>query len=382
MHHHEDHCAHHEHEHEAGCSCHSCCERLEKVEGSENHEGHAVSCTECSGDDGGGEDPDQPHHSHGPDHGHCHEDGCGCGHDHEEEPERWEIPMMIGAAVLFAAGFITGWKPLFVAAWLVAGANVLVESVQNIAHGKIFDENFLMAVASIGAIAIGELPEAAAVMLFYRVGEYFQGLAVRRSRRSIGELMDIRPEIAHLQDGDDWKDVRPEEVATGSIIRIRAGERIPLDCTVLDGSSMVDTAALTGESMPREAIPGAELLSGCMNGSGVLTARTTGSYADSTVSRILSLVEDSSTRKSHTEKFITRFAAKYTPVVVIMAVLLAVVPPLFVGNWAEWIYRGCVFLVISCPCALVLSVPLAYFAGISWKHSASWIRWYLIRPVR
>lgn len=376
MHHHEDHCCAHEHEHESGCACHSCCERREKTSASPCCEGHSNEDTDCCGDDGGGEDPDQPN-SHGlrPEkgecccgthgHDHCQDgDGCGCGHDHGEEPNRWEIPILIASAVLFAAGLISGWKLLFVAAWLVAGAEVLLESVKNILKGEIFDENFLMAVASIGAIAIGEIPEAAAVMLFYRVGEYFQGMAVRRSRRSISDLMDIRPEIAHIREGEGFRDVAPQEVPEGTVIQIKAGERIPLDSVVLEGESMVDTAALTGESMPREATPGSSLLSGCLNGSGVLLARTTGSFANSTVSRILEMVEESGARKAPTEKFITRFAAKYTPIVVGLALLIAVIPPLFTGEWSRWIYQGCVFLVISCPCALVLSVPLSYFAGI------------------
>ena len=276
---------------------------------------------------------------------------------------------IIAAAVLLAAAALLPveglWKALaFALPYLVIGYDVLWSALRNIGHGQVFDEKFLMAVATLGAFAIAEYPEAAAVMLFYQIGELFQSIAVGRSRKSIAALMDIRPDSATvLRDGAE-EDVDPEEVALGETIVIRPGERIPLDGIVLEGSGSVDTAALTGESMPADVNVGDRVISGSINLTGLLKVRTDSIYAESTVARILELVENSAEKKARVESFITRFARWYTPVVVIGALVLALVPPLFVGNWGEWIERALIFLVVSCPCALVVSVPLSFFGGI------------------
>ncbi|MBQ1372149.1 MAG: cadmium-translocating P-type ATPase [Oscillospiraceae bacterium] len=254
---------------------------------------------------------------------------------------------------------------LYLLPYLLAGFSVLREAVEHICHGQVFDENFLMATASVAAFCVGEYPEAAAVMLLYQVGELFQSCAVGKSRRSIAAMMDIAPEYANLETPDGLSKTDPEGVPIGSVIVVKPGERIPLDGVVIQGESLIDTAALTGESVPRQAVPGSELISGCVNGEGTLRVRTTKDYADTTVTRILELVEDASSRKAPVEDFITRFARWYTPIVTLLAVLLAVLPPLFYGKgWSEWIHRACIFLVVSCPCALVISVPLSFFGGI------------------
>ena len=270
--------------------------------------------------------------------------------------------LLVAAALLPAEGL---WKALaFAVPWLVIGYDVLWDAVRGIAHGQVFDEKFLMAVATIGAFAVGEYPEAAAVMLFYQSGEWFQSIAVGRSRKSIAALMDIRPEFAVvLRDGQE-EEVDPEEVSVGETILIRPGDRIPLDGTVLEGQSSLNTAALTGESLPVDVAPGDRVVSGSINMTGVLQVRAESAYEDSTVARILELVENSAEKKARVESFITRFARWYTPCVVIGALLLALLPPLFVGNWGEWIHRALIFLVVSCPCALVVSVPLSFFGGI------------------
>ena len=270
--------------------------------------------------------------------------------------------LLLGAALLPVEGL---WKALaYCVPWLVIGYDVLWGAVRNILHGQVFDEKFLMAVATIGAFAIGEYPEAAAVMLFYQIGEWFQSVAVGRSRKSIAALMDIRPDYAVvLRDGQE-EEVDPEEVQVGETILIRPGERIPLDGTVLEGQSSLNTAALTGESMPRDVAEGDRVVSGSINLTGVLKVRCESAYENSTVARILELVENSAEKKARVESFITRFARWYTPCVVIGAVLLALVPPLFVGDWGQWIHRALIFLVVSCPCALVVSVPLSFFGGI------------------
>lgn len=278
----------------------------------------------------------------------------------------------IGAgAVIFAAAMLLPleglWRlGIFLAAYGVTGWDVLWRAVRNIARGKIFDENFLMSIATVGAFVLGEYPEGVAVMLFYQVGEWFQGYAVHRSRRSIAELMDIRPDYANVERDGQTLRVDPEEVAIGETILVKPGEKIPLDGEVIQGSSTLDTAALTGESLPREAGPGAEVLSGCINGGGLLRIRVTKHFGESTVSKILEMVENASSKKARSENFITRFAKYYTPVVVIAAALLAVVPPLIVpgAQFAEWVHRALIFLVISCPCALVISVPMSFFGGI------------------
>ena len=245
------------------------------------------------------------------------------------------------------------------------GWDVLWSAVRNIAHGQVFDEKFLMAVATLGAFAIREYPEAAAVMLFYQIGEWFQSIAVGKSRKSIAALMDIRPEYAVVLREGKEQEVDPEEVEIGEIIVLKPGERIPLDGTVIEGAGSVDTSALTGESLPADKTVGDTVLSGSINLSGVLKVKTSSEYAESTVARILELVENSSEKKARIENFITRFARWYTPLVVISAVLLAVIPPLFLsGSWADWINRALIFLVVSCPCALVVSVPLSFFGGI------------------
>ena len=258
------------------------------------------------------------------------------------------------------------WKGLaFAVPYLVIGWDVLWSAVRNIAHGQVFDEKFLMAVATLGAFAIREYPEAAAVMLFYQIGEWFQSIAVGKSRKSIAALMDIRPEYAVVLREDKEQEVDPEEVEIGEIIVLKPGERIPLDGTVIEGAGSVDTSALTGESLPADKTVGDTVLSGSINLSGVLKVKTSSTYAESTVARILELVENSSEKKARIENFITRFARWYTPLVVISAVLLAVIPPLFLsGSWADWINRALIFLVVSCPCALVVSVPLSFFGGI------------------
>ena len=260
-----------------------------------------------------------------------------------------------------------GWKLLFLylIPYFVIGWDILYKAVRNIKNGQIFDENFLMAVATIGAFGVNEYSEAVAVMLFYQVGELFQGYAVNRSRQSITDLMDICPEYANIEEDGQLKQVDPDDVEVGDIIVIKPGEKIPLDGKVVFGESMVDTSALTGESVPRTVKEGDDLVSGCVNGNGLLRAEVTKEFDDSTVAKILELVENASSKKAHVENFITRFARYYTPAVVISAVVLAVIPPLFAGqSWAEWVRRACTFLVISCPCALVISVPMSFFSGI------------------
>lgn len=282
------------------------------------------------------------------------------------------LAAIIVSAVLFIIAFClpqqleTARMLLYLAALLAAGAEVLLRAGRNILHGQIFDENFLMSIAAVCAFIIGEYPEGAAVMIFYQTGEYFQSRAVRRSRRSITELMDIRPDYANLSRGGQLEKVDPNEVHTGELIVIKPGERVPLDAEIVEGSSAVDTSALTGESLPREVAAGDLLLSGSVNLHGLLTARVVKEFGESTASRILELVENAAAKKSRSENFISKFARYYTPAVVIIAVLLAVIPPLAVPGEAfdDWLYRAMVFLVTSCPCALVISVPLGFFGGI------------------
>ena len=257
------------------------------------------------------------------------------------------------------------WRFLaFLTPYLVIGWDILWKAVRNILHGQVFDENFLMAIATVGAFCIGEYPEAVAVMLFYQVGEFFQGYAVGRSRRSIATLMDIRPDYANIERDGKLVQVDPEQIAVGEQIVVKAGEKIPLDGVVLDGSSFVDTAALTGESVPRGVEPGDDVVSGCINQTGLLHIQVTKPFGESTVSKILDLVENASSNKAHAENFITKFAKYYTPCVVIGALLLAFIPPVLDMRWSHWIGQALIFLVISCPCALVISVPLSFFGGI------------------
>ena len=258
-----------------------------------------------------------------------------------------------------------GKMALYLIPYVLIGWDIVYRAFRNIRNGQVFDENFLMTVATFGAFGVGEYSEAVAVMLFYQVGELFQSYAVNRSRQSITELMDICPEYANIEEDGQLKQVEPDDVQVGDIIVVKAGERIPLDGKVVFGNSMVDTSALTGESVPRKVAEGDDIISGCVNGSGLLRVQVTKEFDDSTVAKILELVENASSKKAHVENFITRFARYYTPLVVMGAVLLAVIPPLFFGqSWSEGVRRACTFLVISCPCALVISVPMSFFSGI------------------
>lgn len=258
-----------------------------------------------------------------------------------------------------------GELALYLIPYLIAGRDVVKKCLLGIKNRQLLDECFLMTLATMGAFVTGENSEAVAVMLFYQVGEWFQSYAVGKSRKSITELMDIAPDFANVERADgSIKEVDPEEVQIGDTLVIRAGEKIPVDGTVLEGQSMVNTSALTGESVPRSAVPGDQIISGCINGEGLLKIRAEKKYEDSTVAQILELVENASSKKSKTENFITRFARYYTPIVVAGAVMLALIPPIFAGNWMDWMMRACTFLVISCPCALVISVPLSFFGGI------------------
>jgi Cd2+/Zn2+-exporting ATPase len=315
-------------------------------------------------------------HEHGHEHGHTHDHDHGAeGHSHAHDhssggTKKMAIRLVVGAA-LTAVGLLIDAGPyvelaIFLVAYLVAGADIVFQAVKNIIRGQIFDEFFLMSVATIGAFGVGQYPEGVAVMLFYQLGEMFQGIAVNRSRKSISAMMDLRPDYANLKVGGDTKRVEPEEVQVGDYIVVKPGEKVPLDGMVVEGSSMVDTSALTGESVPREIETGHEVLSGFINKNGVLTIEVSKSFGESTVSKILDLVQNASSNKAPTENFITKFARYYTPVVVIVAVLLALVPPLVISGaaFSDWIYRALIFLVISCPCALVVSIPLGFFGGI------------------
>ncbi|MEG2404758.1 MAG: heavy metal translocating P-type ATPase [Oscillospiraceae bacterium] len=301
-------------------------------------------------------------------HGHH---GCSCGHEHGHESEgslRGNIIRIgLSAALVVIAMFVPQPFSLFlyVAAYLTAGGTVLTNAVKNTLHGELFDENFLMAIATVGAFAIGEFTEAVAVMIFYEIGELFQDMAVARSRKNIEGLMNIRPDYAVLLNGTTETRIAPEDAKVGDIIIIKPGERVPLDCTVLSGKSTVDASALTGESVPQDVALNNALLNGSVNLTGVLTCQVTGVYSDSTVQKILSLVSDAGDKKANAEKLITRFSRIYTPCVIGAAVLIAAIPPIFFGGvFSEWFYRGLIFLVISCPCALVISIPVGFFGGI------------------
>ncbi len=336
-------------------------------------------------------------HEHDHNHNHNHRQHCDCGQHHEQEYQTKQLsepaamaqpvavkpkaapftPEMKQSAMKIAAGAVLvllanllklselAQFGVYLLAYLIVGGEIVLRAVKNITRGQVFDENFLMAVATIGAFCVGEYPEGVMVMLLYQLGELFQDYAVHRSRRSIADLMDIKPEVAHVKQGDRFISVEPDEVALGDIIQIRPGEKIPLDGVVLDGHSALDTVALTGESVPREVAPGQQVMSGCINTSGVLTVRVEKEYEDSTVAKILDLVENASSKKAEAENFITRFARYYTPVVVAIAAILAIVPPLALQEpFSGWIYRALTFLVISCPCALVISIPLTFFGGL------------------
>ena len=276
------------------------------------------------------------------------------------------------AAAIFTAALVLDFDnsilnlALYFAAYFIVGGDVVLRALRNILQMRLFDENFLMFIATAGAFLIGEYPEAVGVMLFYQIGELFQSYAVDKSRKSIAELMNIRPDYANVKRDGAITRVEPDDVLVDEEIVVRPGERIPLDAVVTVGSSMLDTSSLTGEAVPREVTVGSELLSGCININGLLTARVTKEFGDSTVSKILDLVENATAKKSKSENFITKFAKVYTPAVVILAALLALVPPLTFSDapFSEWLFRALTFLVISCPCALVISVPLSFFGGI------------------
>ena len=296
---------------------------------------------------------------------------CENHHKHEEENnENIVLARVILAIVLFSLAMIFTSAPTFKISllgisYLIAGYDILVKALKNIIKGKVFDENFLMGIATLGAIGIKEYPEAVMVMVLYQIGEYLQDKAVEKSQNSITELMDIRPDYANLEKDGDLTKISPYEVKIGDTIIVKTGEKIPLDGIIIDGTATLDTSALTGESRPREAKIGDEAISGCINTNGLLKIRVTKEYGQSTVSKILDLVENASSKKTKTENFITKFAKIYTPVVVLAALFLAILPPLILGsNFSVWINRALTFLVISCPCALVISVPLGFFAGI------------------
>lgn len=299
-------------------------------------------------------------------------------HKHEHSgamsPLKKDIIVISAASVIFAAVWIVTSRLEMPYAWLVAvlflipyfavGGEILTDAARKLLHGELLDEDFLMSVASIGAIILGDYPEAVAVMLFYRIGECFEDYAVGRSRRSVFELMDLRPEFAYVESYGEMIKFRPESVRIGTVITVSPGEKVPLDGIIIDGESSLDTSALTGEAMPRAVHAGQEIFSGCINLSGVLRVKVTSSYSNSTVSKILALVEESIESKSEKEAFITRFSRYYTPIVVSCALLLALIPSVITGEWGEWLRRALIFLVISCPCALVISVPLSFFGGI------------------
>ena len=283
-----------------------------------------------------------------------------------------QIIQIVSAFILFiialCAKFENIWinRAIYLIGYLIVGGEIILKAIKNIFKGELFDEHFLMAVATIGAIAIGEYPEAVAVMLFYQVGELFQDYAVDKSKKSITELMNIRPDYANVKRNENITKVNPEKVKIGEIIVVKPGEKIPLDGIVLEGKSMIDTSSLTGESLPRNVEKNDEILSGCINQNGTLSIKVTKEYGESTVHKILDLVENASNKKSKSENFITKFAKYYTPIVVILAILLAIVPPfiLRLGEFTNWLYRALTFLVVSCPCALVISIPLGFFGGI------------------
>ena len=318
------------------------------------------------------------HHEHGHHHEHEHHHHHEHEHHHEEGGNR--LPKILIASALLVAAIIiekkTDWATwqyllLFLVPYLVVGWDTLKEAAEGLAHGEALSEDFLMSVATLGALGIGfmpgaetQFPEAVFVMLFFQLGEWFEEKAEGNSRKSIAHLMDIRPDTAHVERGDELVSVKPEEVRIGEVIVIQPGEKVPMDGIVLDGRSSLDTVALTGESVPRSISEGDEILSGCVNKTGVLRVRTTKAFGESTAAKILDLVENAAASKSRSESFITRFARIYTPIVVALAVLVGVVPSLITGEWATWIYRGLLFLVVSCPCALVISVPLTFFGGL------------------
>ncbi|MCR2032873.1 heavy metal translocating P-type ATPase [Anaerofustis stercorihominis] len=291
------------------------------------------------------------------------------------DKQKKQLYKIIVALILFFLGFFlkneTAQSVLYLAAYVLAGYDVLLKAVKNISKGKVFDENFLMAIASIGSIVLSDYAEGAAVMLFYQVGEYFQSYAVNKSRKSIGDLMDICPDYANIEKDGQIIQVDPDDIEIGNEIIVKPGEKVPLDGIIINGNSTLDTSALTGESVPREVCEGDEILSGCINLNGILRIKVTKEFDESTAAKILELIENASSEKSKAENFITVFARYYTPIVVTCALLLAVLPPLILGEaFSSWIYRALIFLVISCPCALVISIPLGFFGGIGAASSS------------
>jgi Cd2+/Zn2+-exporting ATPase len=333
----------------------------------EDHK-HGIECEHCHH-----EHEHEHEHEHHHEHHHHH-------HDHGEEEGHGRLIKILASAVLLGIAVLieknTAWTTwqyllLFLVPYLIVGWDTLKEAAEGLVHGEALSEDFLMSVATLGALAIGfmpgaetQFPEAVFVMLFFQVGELFEEMAEGRSRKSIAHLMDLRPDIAHVERGGKLQDVKPEDVTPGEILLVQPGEKVPMDGVVLAGHSSLDTVALTGESVPRSVREGDEILSGCVNQSGVLKVKTTKAFGESTAAKILNLVENAAASKSRSEGFITRFARIYTPIVVALAVLVAVVPALVTGEWSTWIYRGLMFLVVSCPCALVISVPLTFFGGL------------------
>jgi Cd2+/Zn2+-exporting ATPase len=339
----------------------------------EDHK-HGIECEHCHH-----EHEHEHHHEHEHEHEHHHEHHHHH-HDHGEEEGHGRLAKILASAVLLGIAVLieknTAWTTwqyllLFLVPYLIVGWDTLKEAAEGLVHGEALSEDFLMSVATLGALAIGfmpgaetQFPEAVFVMLFFQVGELFEEMAEGRSRKSIAHLMDLRPDIAHVERGGKLQDVKPEDVTPGEILLVQPGEKVPMDGVVLEGHSSLDTVALTGESVPRSVREGDEILSGCVNQSGVLKVKTTKAFGESTAAKILNLVENAAASKSRSEGFITRFARIYTPIVVALAVLVAVVPGLITGEWSTWIYRGLLFLVVSCPCALVISVPLTFFGGL------------------
>lgn len=372
--HHGEHHHHHEHahDHECGCGHHHEHEHGHECGCGHHHEhGHECGC---------GHHREHGHgHECGCGHHHEHDHECGCGHHHEQEHDHANghehhhgeqesaKPLILGG-ILFAVGLLAGggWVSLAVclAAYFLLGKDVVMTAVRNLTKGHVFDENFLMSVATIGAFLIGEYPEAVGVMLFYRVGEYFEHRAVERSRKQIMEAVDLRPEVVQLVDGDAVREIPAGEARVGDWLLVRPGDRIPLDGVVVKGESRIDTAPITGEPVPVRVAEGDSVTSGCVNTVGQLTIRVEKPLAESMVTRILDSVENAAASKPKFERFISRFARVYTPVVVAIAAATAVIPSLVTGDWGYWVYTALSFLVMSCPCALVLSVPLAFFAGI------------------
>ena len=379
--HHEEHSEHHHGAHEDhnhgdhghDCECHGHQEAHE-----EHHHGHDCECH------GHQEAHEEHHHDHDCD---CHEGHHHHGHEHhhhhhhgEEEGHGRLVKIIVASVLLVAAWLIerntpswATWQHLliFLVPYLIVGFDTLKEAAEGLLHGEALSEDFLMSIATLGALAIGfmpgaesQFPEAVFVMLFFQVGELFEEMAEGRSRKSIEHLMDIRPDSARVERDGKLTVVKPEDVTPGEIILIQPGEKVPMDGVVLEGTSSLDTVALTGESVPRSIGPDDEILSGCVNLTGVLRVRTTRAFGESTAAKILDLVENAAESKSRSESFITKFARIYTPIVVALAVLVAVIPGLITGEWVTWIYRGLLFLVVSCPCALVISVPLTFFGGL------------------